>query len=134
MTTEEAREALARDRDPGVVYRPYPGAEPEEGTITSVNDSYVFVRYGRQRGSVATSPADLELLGASRAASGEEACPSGCGYESSGRDLLEHMKHEHARCPDCGRAPHKPDCPRLQPGYTYPDEPGPDYDPDAAPF
>ena len=59
----------------------------------------------------------------------EEECASGCGYVSSGRDLIEHMRHEHARCPDCGRAPvgedtavsHKPDCPRLRPGYRYPE-------------
>jgi hypothetical protein len=58
----------------------------------------------------------------------EEECAAGCGYFSSGRDLLEHQEHEHVRCPDCGRAPahddnavsHKPDCPRLQPGYRYP--------------
>ena len=58
----------------------------------------------------------------------EEPCPSGCGYVSSGQDLTGHMQHEHKRCPDCGRAPltgldsvtHKPDCPRLRPGYVYP--------------
>lgn len=67
MTIEEARAALARDSDPGVIYRPYPGAEAEDGTITSVNGAYVFVRYGRQRGSVATNPADLELEAAATA-------------------------------------------------------------------
>lgn len=58
MTLDEAHAHIGE----GVVYRPYPGADPEEGTITSVSDSFAFVRYGRQRGSAATSPADLELL------------------------------------------------------------------------
>ena len=29
-----------------VVYRPFPGAVCEEGTITDMNTDYVFVRYG----------------------------------------------------------------------------------------
>lgn len=74
MTTEEA---CAHIGD-GVIYRPRPhrpwADEPEEGIITSVNDSYVFVRYGGQQTSAATNPADLELL-AAPAATGTE--PSG---------------------------------------------------------
>jgi hypothetical protein len=57
----------------------------------------------------------------------EESCPARCGYVSSGQDLLEHEMYEHVRCTECGRGPigvhsvsHKPDCPRLQPGYVYP--------------
>lgn len=58
----------------------------------------------------------------------EEACDAGCGYVSSGQDLIDHMLHEHKRCPDCGNAPiaaydsvtHEPWCPRLHPGYVHP--------------
>jgi hypothetical protein len=60
----------------------------------------------------------------------ETECSFRCGYSSSGRNLLEHEMHEHARCPECGREPigvhsvsHKPDCPRLRPGYAYPELP-----------
>lgn len=43
-----------------VVYRPHAGAH-EEGTVTSVNDSYVFVCYGLPGStSKATRPEDLE--------------------------------------------------------------------------
>jgi hypothetical protein len=42
-------------------YGPSPG-NPEQGTITSVGDRYVFVRYGSDFGSKATDPDSLELL------------------------------------------------------------------------
>jgi hypothetical protein len=76
MTIEEARAALAAHPEGlGVIYRPRPhrpwAGPPEEGTITSVNDRFVFVRYGRQRTSAATNPADLELL-ASAPVAGKE--------------------------------------------------------------
>ena len=29
-------------------------------------------------------------------------CGYRCGYESSGRDLAEHERYEHADCPRCG--------------------------------
>jgi hypothetical protein len=46
-----------------VVYRPgHAGAPIEQGVITSVNDHYVFVRYGNDHGSKATLPQDLEPL------------------------------------------------------------------------
>jgi hypothetical protein len=59
----------------------------------------------------------------------EEPCSYGCGYFSHGQDLLEHMRYEHTTCTECGaKAPeppysltHRLSCPRLQPGYTYPD-------------
>lgn len=67
MTLEEARAAVGRK----VVYRPphwksvkrkNPGPwAPEEGVITSVNDSFVFVRYGSQAGSAATNAENLEF-------------------------------------------------------------------------
>ena len=61
MTLDEAREHIGD----GVVYRTaHPALPAEDGTITSANDSYVFVRYGSQRTSAATNPADLKLLAA----------------------------------------------------------------------
>jgi len=56
VTLDEAR-ALVGHR---VVYHAYPGALVEEGTITSVGDALVFVRYGADTGSKATRPEDLE--------------------------------------------------------------------------
>ena len=57
MTLDEARSHIGD----GVIYRPAHG-ETEEGTITSVNDRFVFVRYGARRTSAATEPAALTLL------------------------------------------------------------------------
>jgi hypothetical protein len=61
-------------------------------------------------------------------------CPAGspdCGYVSDGthdQADWEHMHWEHRTCADCGREPrdgdsvtHLADCPRLQPGYVYPE-------------
>jgi hypothetical protein len=64
MTLDDAREALARDNAPSVLYRPCGAGidRTETGTITSVNESYVFVRYQGLGGSRATDPADLTLL------------------------------------------------------------------------
>jgi len=47
-----------------VVYRP-PGraSYAEQGVITSVNERYVFVRFGADYGSKATLAGDLEPLG-----------------------------------------------------------------------
>lgn len=59
MTLDQAAQALAQHRP--VLYRPFPGAPPERGAITSLNDSYVFVRYGDSLHSQATRPEDLEL-------------------------------------------------------------------------
>jgi hypothetical protein len=58
----------------------------------------------------------------------ESPCDFHCGYYSSGRDLYDHVCWEHRDCTECGaKAPerpysltHRPDCPRLQPGYVYP--------------
>ena len=62
MTLDEARQAIGRK----VVYWPPGPARPyvaaEEGVITSVNDSYVFVRYGSQAGSAATNAENLEFI------------------------------------------------------------------------
>ena len=56
LTLETAREGIGQ----GVVYQPpgYPEGR-EVGVITSVGDRVVFVRYGADRGSKATSPNDL---------------------------------------------------------------------------
>jgi hypothetical protein len=56
MTLDEARGRVGSL----VVYRREYCA-PEEGVITSVNDQYVFVRYGSQQTSQATDPRDLEF-------------------------------------------------------------------------
>lgn len=58
MTLDEARECIGHK----VIYMAGTAALAEEGVITSVNDSYVFVRYGTQAGSQATRPADLTPL------------------------------------------------------------------------
>ena len=61
----------------------------------------------------------------------EESCSHHCGYVSSGQDLIDHERYEHRPCPECGAGPgqdleiygltHKLDCPRLRPGYVYPE-------------
>lgn len=59
MTLDEARERIGQK----VVYRaPHITAHQagEEGVITSVNDRFVFVRYGAQAGSQATCAETLE--------------------------------------------------------------------------
>lgn len=40
----------------------YPGGKPEHGTITSFNDTSVFVHYGDKGQSKATSREDLEWV------------------------------------------------------------------------
>jgi hypothetical protein len=81
MTIDEAREALARDDAPGVVYRPHgehrPWAgPPEQGVITAVGHVWVFVCYGTPGSTPrATNPADLEMLAVKSAAT--EGTPDG---------------------------------------------------------
>jgi hypothetical protein len=62
MTLEEAREGIGRK----VIYEvtPWDGGYPalDEGVITSVNDHYVFVRYGSDTHSKATYPGDLRWM------------------------------------------------------------------------
>jgi len=60
MTLETARKNIGNS----VVYIPFEDcgrAQIEHGVITSVNDSYVFVRYGRDINSKATRAEDLLL-------------------------------------------------------------------------
>jgi hypothetical protein len=58
MTLLEARINVGRK----AIYRPPHGAPLEEGVITSVSNTYVFVRYGSEAWSKATCPDDLSLL------------------------------------------------------------------------
>jgi hypothetical protein len=58
MTLTEAAENIGR----GVVYRPYPGAQGEDGTITRVSDFHVFVHYVGDRAPKATRAEDLVFL------------------------------------------------------------------------
>jgi hypothetical protein len=60
VTLEEARERIGSL----VIYKPFgQGMEAwEEGTITSVNDSYVFVRFRTGWGSVACVPDSLTFV------------------------------------------------------------------------
>ncbi len=58
MTLDEARQHIGN----AVVYRPYPDAAPQQGIVTSVNDYFVFVRYGSDTHSKATPPGMLERL------------------------------------------------------------------------
>jgi hypothetical protein len=62
MTLDEARAHIGD----GVVYRALDetGWKREDGVITSVNDRYVFARYGSDQHSKATDPAALTLLAA----------------------------------------------------------------------
>ena len=58
MTLDEAREHIGS----GVVYRPYPDAPAEDGEITRVTDTMVFVHYVGDRAPKATRAEDLVLL------------------------------------------------------------------------
>jgi hypothetical protein len=64
VTLPEARDSVGM----GVVYTPSTmhgpprTARPEDGVITSVNETWVFVRYAGDQHSKATAPQDLELL------------------------------------------------------------------------
>lgn len=57
MTLDEARQSIGS----GVVFRGGASSEDEDGVITSVNDTYVFVRYGGDQHGKATRPEDLTL-------------------------------------------------------------------------
>ena len=60
MTLQEASELIGRK----VVYQPFKNCDNnclEYGVITSVNDTYVFVRYGNDVNSKSTRPEDLKL-------------------------------------------------------------------------
>lgn len=50
------------DRGKSVIYRKHDSDRVEEGIITSWNDEYVFVRYGRDKLSKATRPEDLSWV------------------------------------------------------------------------
>ena len=58
MTLDQARARIGA----GVVYRPHPDAPAEDGTITSVNERYVFVLYAGDRTPKATPAEALSFL------------------------------------------------------------------------
>lgn len=58
MKLQDAADNIGR----GVVYRPYPGAVPEQGVITSVNHRYVFVHYTGDMAPKATRADTLEWM------------------------------------------------------------------------
>lgn len=59
ISLSDAREGIGRK----VVYHPAGDwSWSEEGVITSVNDTYVFVRYGTNVTSAATPPEQLEWI------------------------------------------------------------------------
>lgn len=58
MTLAEAKSLIGE----AVVYRPR-GGPVEQGVVTSVGSSYVFVRYGGDETSKATRAEDIEPLG-----------------------------------------------------------------------
>lgn len=82
MTLAQARELVGRT----VLYRW--GRSNNTGVITSVNDTYVFVRYGSSQQGIATRPQDLELH------EGQAPVPpcSDCKTTTRGRSA----------CPSCG--------------------------------
>lgn len=60
MTLEEAKNNIGRY----VTYIPFQGCSKDQhelGVITSVNETYVFVRYGNDINSKATRPEDLKF-------------------------------------------------------------------------
>lgn len=62
MLLDDAKNGIDRK----VVYTPFKGCNPldlEEGIITSVNTVNVFVRYGNDVNSKATSPGTIEFIG-----------------------------------------------------------------------
>lgn len=62
MTLNDAQNAIGRK----VIYTPFLGCDPnmtEVGVITSVNDKFVFVRYGSDVNSKATRAEDLQFEG-----------------------------------------------------------------------
>jgi hypothetical protein len=59
VTLDEARDHIGH----GVVYQPFRG-DPEDGVITGVSGTMVFVRYRGDPAGKATHPADLTLLAA----------------------------------------------------------------------
>lgn len=57
ITRTQAIDNVGRE----VLYRPHEGAQEERGVVTSVSLMWVFVRYGSDSNSKATSPTRLEF-------------------------------------------------------------------------
>ncbi len=99
MTLEEFRPLIGRR----VVYLPSRRlhlGQLESGTITSVGDAFVFVRYGADLGSKATNAEDLELEQAK-----DPTCPDCGGMGEYDVDIIvggcDHDT-ETVECPTCG--------------------------------
>jgi exoribonuclease R len=58
VTLDEARAHVGD----AVTYQAHHGAQVEQGVVTSVNDSYVFVRFGANPTSAACRPDHLQPL------------------------------------------------------------------------
>lgn len=58
MTLEEANNSIGRK----VVFEQF-GCKKEEGVITSVNDRFIFVRFGNSCQGQACSPSSISLIG-----------------------------------------------------------------------
>ena len=58
------KELRLTDIGRGVVYRTAPNFEPQQGTITSFNDKFIFVSFGTRtmRRGEACAPEDLEFM------------------------------------------------------------------------
>ena len=56
------KDLIKKDKGRAVVYRSWGGYKIEQGTITSWNDEFIFVRYGWGTTSAATRPIDLEFV------------------------------------------------------------------------
>lgn len=103
------------------------GGEP----VTDAEKPQLADAYCADSACPAPGPHVHELIAAETTADGDggepsERCSPGCGYYSHGQNLLEHREYGHATCAECGSEPHhpdavrhKPDCPRLKPGYSY---------------
>ena len=60
----DIRRLIDADKGRNVVYRTAPDFKPEQGTITSWNESFIFVRYVGGSTSAATPPEKLEWVSA----------------------------------------------------------------------
>lgn len=68
ITLNQARSNIGKT----VAYTPPHGVGTEVGVITSVGPQFVFVRYGDERHSKATHPANLDLSEVAEAATHED--------------------------------------------------------------
>lgn len=67
------------EKDDWVIYRPYPGAQAEDGRVTKVGETLVHVLYKGDTTAKATHPKDLEF-----------GCPSAHDLEEEAADDLHY--------------------------------------------